>query len=195
MDDDTRQAAARAPDPEPAADEAVTGVARGALGTGTALEETQEWTLPDYEPVRPAPATPATLDSALPAAPVAAAPPVAVAPPAHAPAAAPVPAAVGTGHRDSRFGGLPGLAALAILVVMGGAIVLAAMTPGDAPGGLLPGAEATPALTQPAAGDDDDDDEDDDDASAGGDGGGGGTDNKGRGNNNGRGNGGGRGNN
>lgn len=143
---------------------AVTGVARGSLGTGTALEETQEWVIPEELRAAPAPQDDALDQRAaddgqiapVPAASSMAAPALAasgVAAPASptSPAAAAVPAAVGQvpeavpRRRASRpvggFAATPraaGIAAVALLALVGVAAVVTSQ------GQQSPGAVAAP---------------------------------------------------
>jgi hypothetical protein len=160
--------------PPPAGDAAVTGVARGALGTGTALDDTQEWILPDDLPAEPVavgapdapPAQRARADAdqvplAEPLLPVAAdpAPAVAAASPV-APAASPVVATAPTTRRPSAdarrgtsFAATPraaGLAAAALLALIAVAAVVTSNdnAPANA-GGPVVGVTAAPLAPTP----------------------------------------------
>lgn len=133
--------AAEAPAAEaPTAEVAITGVAKGALGTGTALEDTQEWVVPE-EPRLP------RRDDAAPVAaePVAGADPIR--PPARRrPVATP----------RTSFAATPraaGIAAAALLALIGVAAVVTSRVPTASNAGDVPAVIATAAPTAAAPAD------------------------------------------
>jgi eukaryotic-like serine/threonine-protein kinase len=117
-------------------DAAVTGVAKGSLGTGTALDETQEWVIPAE--LRSAAAEPeAAIEPEPEPAPVAA-----VAAPAvrsRKPAPGTPPAARGRALAPRTAG----IAAVALLALLGGAAVVTSLANRDVP------AAGAPAQVQP----------------------------------------------
>src|SRR4051794_19400572 len=113
-----------ASEPPPAGDAAVTGVAQGSLGTGTALDDTQEWIVPDELRSRPMPVS--SVPPAAAEAPIAS-PAPSSAPDPVIPAAAPVePARVAvrppsTARSATSFAATPraaGIAAAALLALI-----------------------------------------------------------------------------
>ena len=164
-------------------DAAVTGVAKGALGTGTALDETQEWVVPADLQARPEP--PAAAAPAEPAATLARAGPVAavnarpvVAKPLRHQTPAAAPSILGSPRTA-------GIAAAVLLALIAVTAVVTSFDDSDAGAAPVAPAQVTTAPTEAPP------------AEAGGNGGdnGGGKKDKGKGPGNDNGNGGGRGNN
>jgi hypothetical protein len=136
----------------PTGDAAVTGVAKGSLGTGTALDETQEWVIPADLQAGPKPA----------AAPEPTAEPVPV-------AAVAVPAV--TSRKSSprtRPAGrgrvlaprTAGIAAVALLALLGGAAIVTSLANRDVPAAGAPAqVQATTAPTVEPGGKDKDKDD------------------------------------
>jgi hypothetical protein len=144
----------------PAGDAAVTGVATGYLGTGTALEDTQEWIVPEElrtgKAAAPAAIARATVvppllstpddppSGPVPASPVSPSAPV-------APAAAPAPTARRRSSGPTSFAATPRAAGIAAAALLALIAVAAVVTSHDAPGtslGTAPVVNPTPVPTQ-----------------------------------------------
>lgn len=117
-------------------DAAVTGVAKGSLGTGTALDETQEWVIPAE--LQSAAAEPeAAVEPEPEPAPVAAVAAPAVRSRKPAPRTAPAARGRALAPRTA------GIAAVALLALLGGAAIVSSLANRDVP------AAAAPAQVQP----------------------------------------------
>lgn len=124
-----------APEPDMPEHAAVTGVARGSLGTGTVLEDTQEWVVPDE--LRASPADEGAMA------------------PAPVPAAAPAPTAptVRRRVRSGPIGGFAatpraaGLAAVVLLALVGVAAIVTSQDQRIPDAGTVPAQDATAAPT------------------------------------------------
>jgi uncharacterized membrane protein YgcG len=184
-------------------DAAVTGVARGALGSGTALDETQEWVIPEGLQAKTT-ASDAAPEPVIPArAPIAGAAAAPVEPVereavTRRPATPtvtrhPAPATATSGARFSPGPRTAGIAAAILLALVGVAAVVTTLERDDA-GAATPAQVPSAAPTQAPAADDDGDDDGDGGGKKDNDDGNGGGRGNGNGNGNGGGNGGGRGN-
>jgi hypothetical protein len=125
-------------------DAAVTGVAKGSLGTGTALDETQEWVIPaDLQGPEPAPAVAAAAAEPE-AAPAPVADPVPVAAVVPAVTTRPrSPGSLASGRGRVLAPRTAGIAAVALLALIGGAAIVTSLANRDVP------AVAAPAQVQP----------------------------------------------